>query len=189
MIIQALNHLYHRYINDPDIEIPRDGFSTQSISFEIVLELDGTLHAIRPISEEKKPKRFIVLGDTKPSGSGVNPCFLWDNPVYLLGVKMDDPKPDRTSMCFEAFRESHQRVQKEIDSPDFNAVCKFLESWSISPEILAEKPQEIIHAIENTLNGNGFFRIRNSLGYVHQTKEIVEWWSLRPDKKKMVGSY
>jgi len=184
MIIQALNQLYHRYTNDADIEIPRDGFSIQPIAFEIILEIDGSLHAIQPTSSEKSPKRFTVLGDTKPSGAGINPCFLWDNPVYLLGVKVDDPKPDRTSMCFEAFRDTHQLVQKEIDSPEFSAVCKFLNVWKPSPGFIAELPQEIVDAIQNSLNGNGFFRIRNSFSYVHQAEAVVKWWASRPDKKK-----
>lgn len=184
MIIDSLYHLYGRYLNDPQIDIPRNGFSTQSISFEIVLEPDGTLHAISPISTDKQSKRLMVLGDTKPSGSGINPCFLWDNAVYLLGIKPEDPKPERTLECFQAYRNSHESVRGEISAPEFDAVCTFLRQWNLSPDSFEKLPEEIRGYLKNNMIGTGLFRIRNTLSYVHESPAIQQWWATRSDKKK-----
>ena len=64
------------------------------------LNPNGSLHAIDDIRERdgKKPvpRSLVVLGNAKPSGSGINPGFLFDNPAYMLGYKADDEKPERT---------------------------------------------------------------------------------------------
>ncbi|MBA1330734.1 hypothetical protein QQ73_06020, partial [Candidatus Endoriftia persephone str. Guaymas] len=85
------------------------------------------------------PVQMLVPGQAKPSGSGLNPCFLWDNSAYLLGYvlpqqsKESDEKYqkriDRTQRAFEAFRERHLAVEAEIDTPAFSAVCRFLVQW------------------------------------------------------------
>jgi CRISPR-associated protein Csd1 len=184
MIIDSLFRLYGRYVTDPDINIPRDGFSTQPISFEVVLELNGELHAISPLTTEKQPKRMMVLGDTKPSGSGINPCFLWDNPVYLLGIKQDDPKPERTLECYYAYRNNHITVSSEISNQYFDAVCHFLRKWSPTSDFFETLPDHIRAVLNNLPIGNGVFRIRNSDFYIHEIPEIKQWWSTRTDKKK-----
>ena len=126
----------------------------------------------------------MVLGDTKPSGSGINPCFLWDNSVYLLGFKPEDQKPERTLECFMACRNSHQAVRAAIALPEFDAVCQFLSQWHPSPDFFKNLPDEIRAALNNNLIGNGLFRIRNSVSYVHESDAVQHWWATRSDKKK-----
>ena len=134
MILQRLVEHYDRISSEAgDAHIPRPGFSNQKISFCIVLESDGRLNSFQPL-QERDGNRLVALqltvpGESKPPGSGVNPCFLWDNAVYLLGYKPDDADPERTAKCFEAFRKRHLDAEQIVNDPAFSAVCAFLRSW------------------------------------------------------------
>lgn len=173
MILQSLNSYYQRLQDDPKSDIAPFGFSRQRIAFSITLNADGSLHEIEYLRKQdgKKlvPLSLVVPGNAKPSGSGINPCFLWDNPSYLLGYKADDPKPERTRESFEAFKQRHLIVEKEIDDPHFSAICRFLEQWE--PEKTEQHPKLI-----EIGTGFGVFRIRAQEGYVHQRPAVIKCW-------------
>lgn len=109
MILQSLNELYDRLKDQPEYQVAPRGYSLQKIAFKVVLTLKGELFDIQDTRhhEGKKriPRQVIVPGGAKPSGSGINPCFLWDNSGYMLGFKPDDENPERTLKSFEAFRQ------------------------------------------------------------------------------------
>ena len=173
MILQALSDYYQRMVQDQNSQIAEFGFSRQNIAFCVVLNPDGTLHSIRDEREDdgkrQTAKSVVVLGNSKPSGSGINPCFLWDNAAYMLGYKPDDSKPERTRQSFEEFRQHHLNAEADIDHPDFSAVCRFLESWNpdeaASHETLTENP-----------TGFGVFAIRAQTGYIHERPKIWDHW-------------
>jgi len=170
MILQALHQLYIRLAENPANGLPKPGYSLQGISFKVVLHPDGRLHEIQPVKDESgRSVPTIVPGGAKPSGQGINPCFLWDNTGYMLGFKPDDPKPERTAKTFEAFRQKHLELEKEIQSKAFHAVCRFLDSWQ--PEKGCEHP-----ALVATKTGFGVFQILATPGYVHDDPFIESWW-------------
>lgn len=174
MFLQALTALYDRLAADPDSGIAAYGYSRQQIAFVVVLNSDGTLHAIEDGRREDakgklKPQRMVVIGNAKPPGSGINPCFLWDNAAYALGYKADDPKPERTREAFEAFRERHLSVASEIDDSEFAAVGAFLKSWDPAE---AEKHTKL----QDVGPGFGVFQIRNTTHYVHERPVVKAWW-------------
>ena len=174
MILQALNQYYERLESDPDVDIAPFGYSRQKISFCVVLNEDGTLHEIVEETDgnadRPRPKSLIVSGGAKPSGAGINPCFLWDNTAYMLGFKPDDEKPHRTLESFEAFRAKHLELKSVIDDPEFAAVCSFLQSWR--PENAAESS-----TLAAVSSGFGVFRIRGTTHYVHQRPAVKDWWN------------
>jgi len=174
MILQALNQYYERLASDPEVDIAPFGYSRQQISFCIVINDDGTLHEIieetNGDAAKPRPKSLIVLGGAKPSGSGLNPCFLWDNTGYMLGFKPDDEKPERTLEAFSAFQTKHLDLKTVVADPEFAAVCTFLESWK--PETAGE------HAtLASISSGFGVFRVRGKTHYVHERPAVVEWWN------------
>ena len=144
---------------------------------------DGTLVDIRPLQvetieigkngKEKKTSRPLSLlapGQAKPSGQGLNPCFLWDNTGYLLGYKPVDPKKSqaeqdkdrkRNLATFEAFKTRHLETERTIASESFSSVCRFLEQWK--PEHAADHP-----ILESITSGFGVFQISGKIGFVHQ---------------------
>ena len=172
MIISALNDYYTRLAADESVEISPLGFSRQKIAFEIVVSRDGKSHTINDarIKEGKKerPRLVIVPGGAKPSGSGINPCFLWDNSAYMLSYKTDDTNEERTKESFEAFRQRHLDLEDEIEDEQFSLVCKFLSTFSPSDETRAH--------IDDIGSGFGVFRIEGSTTYVHDRPKIKNWW-------------
>ena len=105
---------------------------------------------------------MTVPGFTKSSGSGQNPCFLWDNAAYMLGYKPKDQKPRTTIKQFESFRDRHLSLQSQISHPYFDAVCAFLKSW-----IPSDALQYLTTLSEITTN-NGVFRIAGTQFFLHE---------------------
>lgn len=174
MILQALSDLYPRLSSDSNYKISAPGFSPQKISFKVVLNDDGSLHAIedaRVTDTKGKLQNDImeVPGSGKPSGAGVNPCLLWDNQTYLLGRQPEDKKEGFGLERFEAFRELHLSVEKSINLPAFSAVCRFLESWD--PASLASHP-----ILNDVGTGFGVFELRRAKNPVHTDPQIRKWW-------------
>lgn len=145
MILQSLTSLYDRLAEDPANGLPMAGYSLQKISFCIVLNREGRLIAFEQRQQEiitieangnerriSRPLDLLVLGQSKPPGQGINPCLLWDNAAYALGFKNDDEKPERTLLCYEAFKAKHLEVKAKINDSSYSAVCTFLESWNPS---------------------------------------------------------
>ncbi len=191
MIIPALVRLYDRLEAEGDEAVAPKGYSTQKVSFCIVLNKNGTLSSAGIVreyvterrevrkkvkgeqtvefKEEQRVKSLILPGQSKPPGSGLNPCFLWDKSAYLLGFKPDDPKPERTKRSFEAFRERHLALRKLIHDEGFDAVCRFLESWKPSDA-------KAIEGLADMVTNFGVFRLRLDEGYIHERESVRDWW-------------
>lgn len=173
MILQALNRYYDRLSADPNGEIAPFGFSRQKIAFCVIVNTDGALSGIEDlrIFEGKRaiPASVQVCGDSKPTGAGINPCFLWDNPAYLLGYKPEDPKPERTREAFEAFRRRHLDLELTINDSAFSAVCRFLEQWD--PDSALQHP-----TLVDVGTGFGVFRLSSEPGFLHERETIRNWW-------------
>ncbi|BAM02851.1 type I-C CRISPR-associated protein Cas8c/Csd1 [Phycisphaera mikurensis] len=187
MILQALAEHYDRLVaqeerahgSDTAPRIARYGYSQQKVSFAVVLEPDGSLVQIESRMQESggkgkpRPAERIVPGQAKPSGSGLNPCFLWDNPAYLLGLPADpedEKKVARAAESFAALRERHLALEEAIDDAGYAAVCRFLEAWD--PARLPDTPGR-----EN-LDGPGFgvFRLSGERQDVHERPAVDAFW-------------
>jgi CRISPR-associated protein Csd1 len=175
MILTRLAEQYDRLVVDPESgdELPTLGESLQKITFEVLLEANGTLVDVLDLRDHDGsraiPKRMRVLGEAKPSGSGLNPCFLWDNSQYMLGLKSEDAKPDRTKLAREAFRDRHVDAAANCGDEELASVATFLEGWD---------PSIAVGAVWNDdrLNGFGVFRVRGATHYVHESPRVVKWW-------------
>ncbi len=182
MILQELYKLYGR-LAERGADVPRQGRSLQKISFRIVIRLDGALVGIRDarevetrVKKDKKggqktatvflAKERLVLGNAKSNSSKADPCFLWDNPAYLLG---NVEAKDRALEYFDALREKHCAVESAVGSTRFSAVCRFLESWD--PARCAEEFPD-----KACLTGNGVFCIQGDEIDVHEDPDVVRWW-------------
>ena len=184
MILQSLNTLYGRLVDEPAYGIAQPGYSTQKIAFVIVIHNDGRLHAIQDIrdSNNKKPLpiQMLVPGQSKPTGSGLNPCFLWDNSAYCLGhiAPLDEKKESpekyvkriiRALDSFDAFRSKHLSLEHEINDSAFSSVCRFLENW--------EAESALSHTLLYELqSGFGVFQIIGETSYVHEREAVRNWW-------------
>ncbi len=189
MILQALNDLYERLADDASYELPRPGYSTQKVSFCVVLKPDGTLVDIQDAritrnettkAGKEKTTQFarpvLCFGQSKPSGSGLNPCLLWDNSSYMLGYKKDDEKPARTAEACDEYRKKHVGLEKELNVSEFSTVCRFLESWSPAKALEYKTKLDDFAA-----TGFGVFQIQGATNYVHQMPAIKAWWAKQQD--------
>lgn len=182
MILRELYELYNRLVRQ-GVTMPSRGCSMQKISYRIVLKYDGSLVRIEDarevvesvkitkrgtsVTRKKVPVEKLLLGESKPSGSGVNPCFLWDNPAYLLGCS--DVK-ERAGEYFEALKNAHLAVESQIASTRYSAVCRFLESWiPVSSDKLGICKEQV--------TANGVFRIEGEEIDVHEDAIIQNWWN------------
>ena len=190
MILQALAEHYDRLValgeGDAAGTAPRVapfGSSLQKVSFAVVVRPDGSLVQIESRMQESggggkskgkpRPSERIVPGQAKPPGSGLNPCFLWDNPAYLLGVPADPgdaKKAARAADGFAALRDRHLALEEAIGDDAFSAVCRFLRAWS--PSDAAGAPGR-----EN-LDGPGFgvFRLDGERRDVHERPAVRAYW-------------
>lgn len=178
MILRELNELYKRLkeTGNKNELIPSLGESVQKFSFKVVIRQNGDFVRVEDIREShnKKliPRNCLTLGEAKPSGAGINPCFLWDNSVYMLGFSLDEKKQtERTKKSFEVFRKKHIEFREKINSPNFDAVCKFLENWSEN-SLLEERTKEY----EGKYKNNGYFEILETNQPVHEDSNVKTWW-------------
>ncbi|MGD8450177.1 MAG: type I-C CRISPR-associated protein Cas8c/Csd1 [Phycisphaerae bacterium] len=173
MILQRLVEYYDRLEAEPESDIAQFGFSRQKISFVVVLKADGSLVEFQDARREENGRaiaqKLVVPGLAKSSGSGINPCFLWDNAQYMLGFKADDPKPERTKKAFEAFRDRHTGLEEEIADEAFSAVCQFLRTWNPDEVAADAKLAEIASSF-------GIFRIAGQVEYVHDRPKVRAYW-------------
>ncbi len=184
MILQSLYRLYDRLEKDPEYSIAPEGYSLQNVAFVVVIHPDGRLHQIMDLRDhtgnQPRPIKMKVPGQSKPSGSGLNPGFLWDNPAYSLGYIPPREEKEgveeyirkgvlRTVDAFESFRERHQTLEAEIDDGDFSSVCRFLEQWD--PE------QALGHPLLSQIqSGFGVFQMVGEMDFIHQRNNIRDWW-------------
>jgi CRISPR-associated protein Csd1 len=174
MILQRLAEHYDRIITsgNEDKRLPPNGFSRQKVSFCIVLDVNGKLNAFQSMTEQKGNKqvasKMTLPGFTKSSGSGQNPCFLWDNAAYILGYKAKDQNPKTTNKQFESFRDKHLSLQASISHPSFDAVCLFLKSWNLEEALKHEA------ILSEVATNNGVFRIAGTQVYLHELFALPE---------------
>ncbi|MBP3302578.1 MAG: type I-C CRISPR-associated protein Cas8c/Csd1 [Opitutales bacterium] len=183
MILQELCNLYDRLKDDPAYEIPKPGYSLQKISFIVVLNPNGTLFDIQDARTQRGkkfvPREIFVPGTSKPSGSGLNPCILWDNAAYLLGffepknpseISNDEKKKiERAPKAFESSRAAHIALSEKISAPQFQAVASFFESWN--PEKLTEELKAKLRPCSVNF---GVFQVLGESRFVHDIPEIYQ---------------
>lgn len=175
----ALDRLYTRLADDPRYDLARPGYSAQKVSFCILLNSDGSLSALqdeRDCSGKKPlPKILPLPGQAKPSGQGINPCFLWDNSAYLLGYKSEDEKPERTTKAFAAFRQRHLDLHAAEPTlaadTGFAAVCAFLRDWAPEKALALKQYLDDFAA-----TGFGVFRLVGESTYIHARPAVVAYW-------------
>jgi CRISPR-associated protein Csd1 len=167
MILQSLNDLYTRLAEDPTYEIAPPGFSPQKVSYRIVLKPDGSLFAVEDARIDGSPFNLQIPQPEKRT-SAVKSQFLCDKREYVLGMGASGLRLD----CFEEFKKKHHGWEKEINSPTYAVLCRFLENWS--PERYEEFniPSDVFESF-------GVFQILGEKTYIHDCPIIKKWWSER----------
>jgi CRISPR-associated protein Csd1 len=181
VILQRLAEHYDRLVSQ-GVDLPRPGYSRQLVSFCIVLEPDGALNSFEDLRQRQgtsvRARAFLLPGQGKPPGSGLNPCFLWDNAEYLLGFTNDPAKAARTRRAFEAFRSAHLRKEPGIPHPAYRAVCSFLRNWA--PDEVQKYAAELTEKAMNF----GLFRLAGDPQFVHELISLPVANSVQPTREE-----
>ncbi|MGN0826842.1 MAG: type I-C CRISPR-associated protein Cas8c/Csd1, partial [Kiritimatiellia bacterium] len=181
MILAELVKLYDRLAQDEHYRevLPQSGYSVQKISFEVVIDRNGTLNAINDLTTDKAPRSLIVCGGAHPSGSAATPRLLWDSDAYIFGYfhkgaqKSGREQQKAREILFPAYRQYHLDflARHKLEETPLHAVCNFLQKWN--PESIDEDTKQLI---DKVCTNFGLFRIAGDTHYVYEDKAILSAW-------------
>lgn len=174
-VLQALAGQYDRLAEKgPALHY---GYSSQGISYAIVLSLGGEIVDVMDIRDTTGkspwPNRLLVPGPVNRSVN-VAPNFLWDKTAYSLGLIRDEATDEPTPSYrgeYEAFKQLHLGLLATTDDSGLRALAAFLNSWSPNPERFARLP----HALD-MLDANVVFRLDGELEYIHDRMVGRQIW-------------
>lgn len=180
MILQALNRYYHILADDDTLEIPRLGYSTVGVSLALNISERGELLDVLPqFQQEQRGKKTVEVARTMVVPAAIKrsvniaPNFLWDNPVYVLGISdQDEVKPRYSRERFEAFRQLHNSLLAGVDSDAAHAVLAFLARYDPAE---GRDNSAIANALDTILKGgNLVFLLRGE--FVHHDPLLRRVW-------------
>jgi len=184
VIIQALSRYYDILASDEDTDIARNGYSSEKVSYALLISTDGDLVDILPCNEEvtigKKlrsvPKRMILPYQGGRSGINPPPNLLYDNSKYVLGLGTDKSGALITMRDrFEGFKSHHMELFESEECDESTALLRFLERWDIEQAavhpVVAKWLPDIV-----TGGGNIVFRLDGHTRYVHEVPQLKAIW-------------
>ena len=134
MILQALVKEYENLAENN--LVPKRGWCQAKVSYAIDLNPNGKIKEIYPLKTEQtsgKKKVFLPVAKSVPEmvtrSSGVAANFLCDNVKYMLGIDQNGTNA-RVQECFQAAKEKHLALLKNVDEPMANAICNFFNLWN-----------------------------------------------------------
>lgn len=199
MILQSLVQLYDDLVSRG--VLARLGWSPSKISYALCLDKDGKLIQVVPqLHEEKSGKKDVL----RPSSmqlpapvkrtSSILPNFLWDNSIYMLGVRRYEEKKDKKKMempenglvpCpeqFKASREFHHSLLDSVHTPTAEAILKFFDTWDYTDPSMFSLISEDLDGI---LSGsNLLFRVDGI--FANEDREIQAVWQEHFEKSEGV---
>lgn len=143
MILQSLVQYYERLLADG--KVAKRGWCQAKVSFGLNLAADGSLKGIYSLKKEVergKKTAWVPVLKTVPQmamrSSGISANFLCDNSKYMLGID-GEGAGKRVQECFEAAREKHLLLLKDVNGVFADAVKSFFLAWN--PAQAREHPQ------------------------------------------------
>jgi CRISPR-associated protein Csd1 len=154
-MLAALVRRYERMANTGEAPVP--GYSTEKISFAIVIDENGAFRDAQPLGELVKGKR-IAATMTVPQPTkrtvGIAANLLWDKTAYALGVTSPEKESKRAAKKglrpgeaeFSAFKSRQHEAIGDTDDPGLQAFLKFLDAWNPALYIMLGLPKEMVDA-------------------------------------------
>lgn len=161
MILQALNDYYQRLLTRGEEGLAAIGYSSEKISYEIVLTPAGEVCEVKDIrdtSGRKPVPKIMNVPQPEKRASGVKPNFLWDKTSYVLGVSATSKRAAEEHQAFKSF---HLEILADEDDPGIKAFLVFLRSWDANQF----QPPLFSSAV---MDANVVFRISGEKGYLHE---------------------
>ncbi|MGM9709126.1 MAG: type I-C CRISPR-associated protein Cas8c/Csd1 [Prevotella sp.] len=174
MILKALYDYYNRSIEYDNNSLPKFGMMNAKISFVIVIKRDGEFVRIKDERTNGEGKTFVL-----PKGvhnNGITPFLFWDNCMYVIDysnankplkeselsvpekVKKWKKSLDTARQKHKAFVEQCNKIYKETNHPDFEAVVRFYEK----DELVKLKGDDLWKEIEKSPIVNISFQLEGA---------------------------
>ncbi|NGZ74049.1 type I-C CRISPR-associated protein Cas8c/Csd1 [Saccharibacillus alkalitolerans] len=181
MIVQSLYERYRQLLQDPKSNMSPPGYSSDKVSFVLVLSEDGEMRNIVDMRVQQRKKQVpirMTVPEHTTRTSKPKPYFLSDKAEYILGIVLDKPAGFKISLAkFASSAELHKRLLKDCERPEARAVLRFYERWN--PAELTEEHTlygDLLKIIGTTDN-NIVFQLEGVENYVHQNSDIQTLWS------------
>ena len=150
--MNILAALARAYDHLPDA--PRYGFSSEKISFCVVLNPDGSVTDVVDLrdSDKKRSPRMMVVPQAIKRTRNLAPNFLWDKTSYVLGVTADKGKS--TAEEHATFRNCHMKWLANHADEGLLALTRFLENYtpdSFKPPLFSDDilDQNLVFALSS----------------------------------------
>lgn len=179
MILQALYEHYQRLLADDDADVAVPGFSPAKVTHALVLEENGELVDILPLTHLDGKRMAAVemkVPEQTTRTSGVKPFLLCDKPAYVLGLmQKKNEKPVVSKHEYDAFRDANASFLKKASCPAAEAVIRFLDSWN--PEVAMDHP--IVMQMPEIIQDSNrvVFKIDGVSGYLHDDPFVMQAWA------------
>lgn len=184
MILQALVQHYERLVEQEIVAKP--GWCHAKVSYAIELMADGTIKTILPLGEQDMRGKksvwvpsIVCVPEMVTRSSGVAANFLCDNAKYILGIDQNGTNK-RVMECFEAAKERHLSILKNVKGELAKAVSLYFEQWN--PKLA----QECTAVRENWdgLNEGGNIIFRMGIHDAQADEQIQFAWEKEQEKKE-----
>ena len=176
MILQALVKEYENLAQKGLVSKP--GWSQAKVSYAIDLNADGSIKVIYSLqTEDQRGKKIgmvpalLYVPEMVTRSSGVAANFLCDNAKYMLGIDTDGTN-DRVKDCFQAAKEKHIALLKDVDNSMAKAICSFFETWN--PE--NAKDNGCVQDKWEELNEGGNLIFCMGMDYAQDDSDIKAAW-------------
>lgn len=168
MILSELYNLYLRLLDDDTAVIPRQGWSTEKVTWALPLNADGSLGSpIYQGGEGKgavKYRNMMVPEHGTRSGIKPIPFFLCDTAAYLLGLEEKNGEAKHLASCA-----LHLELLGDCGGPHANALRAFFQREDPSQDLSdAER--------ESLAQGGLCVFLLDDNTYAHETEECSRAW-------------
>lgn len=161
MILQALADYYQRLLERREEGLAPFGYSSEKISYEILLAADGRVVQVNDIRDTtgKKPVPQVMnVPQPEKRTVGIQSNFLWDKTSYVLGVSATSKRADKEHEAFKALHREHLAGTQDAG---LKALLAFLDAWM--PEHFVAPD---FH--EDMRDANVVFRLDGEQAYLHE---------------------
>ena len=156
------------------------GYRPQKVSFLMTLYPDGRPPQLKDIRRQQGRNLIPVMKklptfDTGRTGTKIQPCFLWDNAIYALGIDEDWQESGfakgATQKKWEAFRDFHLSCFEDSSDTAIAVFQDHLVTWSpdIHQSMLQECDAKALHS------GNFVFEVFG-VGQLHELAVCKQTW-------------
>lgn len=177
MILQALVKHYENLVEKGKVSM--EGWCSAKVSYAVNLSSEGKVTAIFSLKEEQERGKkkvevpsLVTVPEMVVRSSGVSANFLCDNSKYMLGIDSDGTN-SRVMECFQAAKERHLALLKNMESEIAQAICRYFETWD--PEAASDNSVLKEYWDDITDGGNLIFCMGEV--FAHEDPGIEETWN------------